>query len=211
MIKVTLFRYWRTFCLTFILFCCSACGNSTTPPSAPTNLTVSGTALNITLSWDAVPGCVYNIDRGTASAQEAVLAGSYTNSFTDNTPAPSGTTYYYFVTALDSNSNESSASNEVSVTVTAPTLTLVSHTTNSVALTWTTPPAITGVTSYNVYRSTASGAEGLPVLASPATASYTASYTDNTVANNGTTYYYRVTAVGTNGESFGSNEISVTP
>jgi fibronectin type 3 domain-containing protein len=156
-------------------------------------------------------GCVYNIYRGTASGQESVHAGSYTNSFTDvDTPAATATTYYYFVTALDSNSNESSSSNEVSVTVTAPTLTLASYTPTSAVLNWTTPSNIPGISSYNIYRSTVSGAEGLPVLASTATASYTASYTDTTVVS-GTTYYYRVTAVGTNGETIGSNEISVTP
>jgi fibronectin type 3 domain-containing protein len=206
--KVTLFRYWRAFSSMFILCCCSACGNSTTAPNAPTGLTVSGTALNINLSWTAAPGGVYyNIYRGTASGQEYGFSGSSTASFTDNTSAPSGTTYYYYVTTLDSDNIESGASNEVSVTVAAPTLTLASNTTSSISLSWTTPAAITGVTGYNIYRSTASGAE-----ASPATySSAVTSYSDTTNIVHGTKYYYRVTAIGANGESFGSNEISVTP
>ena len=205
--KPTLFRYWRAFCSMFILFCCSACGNSTSSPTAPTGLTVSGTALDITLSWNTESGNVYNIYRGTVSGQESVLAGSYSNSFIDNTPAPSGTTYYYYVTALNSDANESGASNEVSVTVTAPTLTLASNTTTSVALSWTTPSTITGITSYNIYRSTTLHGETSPATYS----SSTSSYTDTTNIVQGTTYYYRVTAIGTNGESFGSNEITVTP
>jgi fibronectin type 3 domain-containing protein len=69
-------------------------------------------------------------------------------------------------------------------------------------LSWTT---VSGAASYNIYRSIASDAEGLPVLANTTSTSYT----DNAASG---TYYYRVTAKGQNGdETLGSNEVSATP
>jgi fibronectin type 3 domain-containing protein len=70
------------------------------------------------------------------------------------------------------------------------------------ALTWTASP---GATSYNIKRSTASGAE-----VTIATGVATASYTDTALID-GTTYYYEVTALNGNGESAPSFEIFVTP
>jgi fibronectin type 3 domain-containing protein len=62
-----------------------------------------------------------------------------------------------------------------------------------------------GATSYNVYRSTTSGAEAL--LASGITGT---SYTDTGVTN-GTTYYYKVAAVNSVGTSGMSGEVGATP
>ena len=70
-----------------------------------------------------------------------------------------------------------------------------------VALTWT---ASSGATSYNVKRSTTSGAE--TTIANV----MGASFTDTNVVN-GTTYYYKVSAVNTYGESTNSLEVSATP
>lgn len=182
-------------------------GTTTTPPpGAPANLTVSSTVFQNTLTWTYVPGCTYNVYRGTASGAEIAMAGSDVTSYNDTPPVTSAaTTYYYYVTALDSNGFESSPSNEVAVV--SPALTLGAVNSTLVALSWTMPASATGITGYNVYRSTTSGAEATPALASTTTTSYS----DTTVVP-GTTYYYRVTEIGPNGEeSFGSNEISATP
>jgi glucuronoarabinoxylan endo-1,4-beta-xylanase len=72
-----------------------------------------------------------------------------------------------------------------------------------VSLSWT---ASSGATSYNVYRSTASGGPYSQIAAGIAATSYT----DGTVAND-TTYYYVVTALNTYGESAYSSEVGVTP
>lgn len=184
------------------------CGNSnTSAPSAPTGLAVSSTTVSqVNLSWTAVSGSVYIVYRGTASGAEVELpTGSTVATYTDTPPVTStATTYYYYVTAIDANRNESSASNEVAVV--SPALTLGTVASGSVALSWTVPASVSGVTGYNVYRSTASGSEATPALASPTTASYS----DATVVH-GTTYYYQVTAVGASGETLGSNEITATP
>lgn len=77
---------------------------------------------------------------------------------------------------------------------------------SEISLSW---EAVDAAEAYNVYRSTSStdGAEGNPVksgVSSP-------SYTDPTVEN-GTAYYYRITAVdGVENESDASGEVKKTP
>ena len=78
-----------------------------------------------------------------------------------------------------------------------------------VILSWNTAP---GATSYNVKRSTISGGETAIANVSEITNNWPASneYTDTGLAS-GTTYYYKVSAVNTNGVSPDSVEISATP
>jgi fibronectin type 3 domain-containing protein len=86
---------------------------------------------------------------------------------------------------------------------------------HDVILSWTASTT-TGVVGYNVYRGTASGGESTtPLNSSPVaagcTSTTTCTYTDATVVA-GTTYYYVVTAVASNGvtQSADSNEVSAT-
>ena len=76
---------------------------------------------------------------------------------------------------------------------------------NQVALTWY--PA-TWATNYNVKRSTTSGT-GFVTLPAGANVGAT-NFTDLTAAN-GTTYYYVVSGVGTNGQGANSAQVSATP
>lgn len=77
---------------------------------------------------------------------------------------------------------------------------------HTVALSWTQSVctgACGSVTGNKLYRGTATGGETLyQTFATP-----TVSYTDATVVN-GTTYYYYVTGVSAGGESTASNEVS---
>jgi fibronectin type III domain protein len=77
-----------------------------------------------------------------------------------------------------------------------------------VALSWSAPASDGGspVTGYRIYRSTSSGTETL--LASPPGTG--TSYSDASAAN-GTTYYYKVSALNAIGEGPLSNEASGTP
>jgi peptidoglycan/xylan/chitin deacetylase (PgdA/CDA1 family) len=77
----------------------------------------------------------------------------------------------------------------------------------SVGLQWSAPASDGGsaITGYDVYRGTASGGETL--LAQVGNVS---GFTDTSVAN-GTTYYYKVSAVNAVGESALSGELSATP
>ncbi len=71
-----------------------------------------------------------------------------------------------------------------------------------VILSWN---AVTGATSYNIYRSTSSGVTGSAIAMVTAT-----SYKDSTVTN-GTTYYYEVTAANSYGESAVTNQVQAIP
>lgn len=93
--------------------------------SSPTNLTATTGELQVSLSWVSVTGATsYNIKRST------ILGGPYTTiassvigtSYVD-TAVANGTTYYYIVTAIDENGNESASSNEVSATPKSGTVT----------------------------------------------------------------------------------------
>lgn len=79
---------------------------------------------------------------------------------------------------------------------------------NQVALSWTVPASNGGsaITGYKIYRSLTTGTETL--LASPAGTG--TAYTDLTAVN-GTTYFYKVSAVNAIGEGALSNETSATP
>ncbi len=71
---------------------------------------------------------------------------------------------------------------------------------------------VPGAISYNVKRSTSSGGETTISAISTANNTWPASnqFIDNAPAA-GTTYFYKVSAVNTNGESLNSPEVSVTP
>jgi predicted phage tail protein len=170
---------------------------------------------SVVLSWtqSTSPAITGNkIYRGTGSGNETLLYTSSTPivTYTDG-PFSTGTTYYYRITAVNA-TGESGYSNEVSAAVPSPptapialALTLLSAPgSHSVVLNWvqssTTSPAITG---NNVYRGTSSGGEVLVYSSnSPITTFTDGPYPD------AATYYYRVTAVNSNGESGYSNEAS---
>lgn len=117
------------------------------PPTAPQN--VAALALpggNIRITFDDVDEtgsgvASYSVERSTVSGSGYTQVGTVTDdesvdyTFTDNT-ANDGTTYYYIVTAIDANGNESVNSSEVSATSdgTAPSLQTASVNGNSLAL-----------------------------------------------------------------------------
>jgi fibronectin type 3 domain-containing protein len=183
-------------------------GTSSSTP-APTGLTATAGNAQVALQWNASSGAAsYNVYRSTASGQETLYKSGITaTSFTD-TGATNGTKYYYEITAVSPGGVESAQSSEVSATPTTgapstPTGLTATAGNAQVALRWN---ASSGATSYNVYRSTASGQETLYKSGITAT-----SFTD-TGATNGTKYYYEITAVSPGGvESAQSSEVSATP
>ncbi|MFC1934359.1 fibronectin type III domain-containing protein [Chloroflexota bacterium] len=96
------------------------------PPAAPTGLSATRGNQKITLNWDDngegdLAG--YNIYRSlTSDNYTTPLVSLWTSSDYTNTGLTAGVTYYYVVTAVDANSNESSTSNETSATPWAPWL-----------------------------------------------------------------------------------------
>lgn len=111
-------------------------------------------------------------------------------------------------TAAPSNLTNSGTAFSVTYGVPAPPQNLMATASNNqVTLSWSAPSTDGGstITGYNIYRSTSSGEETLLI-----SAGNVLTYTDSNV-NNGTTYYYEVTAVNSKGESIPSNEASATP
>jgi xyloglucan-specific exo-beta-1,4-glucanase len=170
-----------------------------TRPGVPTAMTVSAGNNQVSLSWGAVAGATsYKIYRSTTAGQQGSAVGTSSNTSFVDTTAVNGTTYLYQVTAVNAGGEGSASTQSAGVTPTAP-VTLpaapngVSATLNGgqVTVTWA---AVTGATSYNVYRSTTQGTQGASVGSTATT-----NFVDSTVVN-GTAYYYQVTAVNSAGE-----------
>jgi fibronectin type 3 domain-containing protein len=175
----------------------------------PTGLTAAPGNMKVTLTWTASPGAAsYNVYRGTSPGGEGpspLATGVTTTSFSDS-GLTDGTTYYYQVTAVNS-AGESVRSGEVSATPVAPPsaptgVTAIAGNTE-IGLNW---KASTGAVSYNIYRGTTPGGEG----ASPVATGITGTSFTDTGLTDGTTYYYKVTAVNPGGESGKSAEVSAT-
>ncbi|MEK6963266.1 MAG: fibronectin type III domain-containing protein [Nanoarchaeota archaeon] len=190
---------------------------TTTVPSAPINLVASGGANSATLSWN-VPSnnggasiTSYKVYRSTASGQESFYTSTSATSFSD-TSVSNGITYYYKVSAVNS-VGEGSLSGEASVipfatpvtTVPSAPTNLAASGTTSTTLSWNVPSNNGGmsITSYRVYRGTSSGGESLLTTTS------SNSYVDGSVSPS-TTYYYKVSAVNSVGESSLSGEAQIT-
>jgi hypothetical protein len=87
----------------------------TTPPAVPTGLTASGAKKKVNLNWNdnTEPDLAgYNVYRATAPGGPftKVNTSLVTTSAYTNTGLTSGTTYYFYVTAVDTTGNESAAS-----------------------------------------------------------------------------------------------------
>ena len=159
------------------------------------------------LTWRAVYGATsYRIYRSTAKGSGYSLLGTVTATSYTNTGAKAGTTYYYRVKAcndagLSPYSNiVSGQSKAVTPKPSAPVVKIGnSSTSGKPMLTWN---AVSGATSYKVYRATSRNGT-YSLLGTVTTTSYT-----NTGAKAGMTYYYKVKAVNSAGESAYSNVVS---
>ena len=162
-----------------------------------------------TLKWKAVTGAAkYEIYRsysrdGSYSKYSTQTSTAYTNS----SYLTSGTTYYYKVRALDANGNAGPYSAVVSVTcrlkLSAPSVTGGKDSQGRPTLKWN---AVTGAAKYEVYRSTSRSGTYTKYSTQTST-----SYTNSSYLTSGTTYYYKVRALGSDG-SYGpySSVVSVT-
>jgi uncharacterized protein (DUF1800 family)/fibronectin type 3 domain-containing protein len=178
------------------------------PVAAPQNLTATPGNGQIQLSWSAVAGAVdYRIFRATNGVFGTTpIATVATLSFL-NTGLTNGTPYSYRVAA-----HNGGGDGPLSAEVTASPLAVLAAPTNlsatagnaMVTLSWT---AVTGATSYNVYRgTTANGQSATPT----ATLLTTSAFVDSAVSN-GVTYFYKVTSVNASGEGPRSAEASASP
>ena len=185
------------------------CAASTGTLSAPTVTGGNDSQGRPTLKWKAVTGAAkYEIYRsysrdGSYSKYSTQTSTAYTNS----SYLTSGTTYYYKVRALDANGNAGPYSAVVSVTcrlkLSTPSVTGGKDSQGRPTLKWN---AVTGAAKYEVYRSTSRSGTYTKYSTQTST-----SYTNSSYLTSGTTYYYKVRALGSDG-SYGpySSVVSVT-
>ena len=177
-------------------------------PSAPVvKIGNSASSGKPQLTWRAMYGATsYRIYRSTSRGSGYSLLGTVTATSYTNTGAKAGTTYYYRVKAcndagLSPYSNVVSGQSKAVTPKPSAPVVKIGHSAASgkPMLTWN---AVSGATSYKVYRATSkSGTYSL--LGTVTATSYT-----NTGAKAGTTYWYKVKAVNSAGESAYSNIVS---
>ena len=132
-----------------------------------------------------------------------IIASTSATNYAD-TAVTNGTTYYYVVSAIDSQ-GETDNSGQVSAIpsiLAQPTNVVATAGNAQVALSWA---AVVGATSYNVKRATVSGGV-YTTNASPATTSYT----DTNVVND-TPYYYVVSAMNASSQGPNSRQAFAVP
>jgi fibronectin type 3 domain-containing protein len=182
-------------------------------PAAPTGVIAAGGTKQVTLSWGAVSTATsYNIYYGAASGVTKSNGIKIANATSPSvlTGLVDGATYYYIVSAVNSD-GEGPASVQVAATTltpvpaptapAAPTGVSAVGGANQATISW---PAVSGASSYNVYWSATSGVtktNGTKV------AGVTSPYVKTGLAA-GTTYYFIVTAVNSVGESAASPQAS---
>jgi len=179
--------------------------------TAPLSPTLSGTPGNnvVNLSWNPVANADrYVVKRSTTASGPFIdIDTNVTDSDYSDNNVTNGTTYYYVVVAVNA-IGESSPSNEVSATpenvITAPTAPVLTGSAGdqTVHLSWNSIPDV----QFIVQRSTTPDGP-FTEIANNVTGT---SFTDTTV-NNGTTYYYYVIAFNANGDVTPSNRVSLTP
>lgn len=200
----------------FLILLASAATGFAQAPSNPTGLTAAaGTGKTIRLNWTAPSGTPapngYHVYRGTGSSSlEKIttfgqVGGSVTTYLDSDAALQGGTAYRYVVrayTGTDSTSEAlSNPSNEATATPVATpgapgNLKATKITSTAITLEWS---AVTGATSYNLYRDDEILEEEISLT----------TYTDLDVEIS-TSYSYYVTANSTGGESAKSNVLTVS-
>ena len=168
-------------------------------PSAVTALPTSATAIQ--LEWEAVSGAAsYDIERSIDTVTWSAVASTDTGEQTQYTDVglSSGTTYYYrvvaFVVGQDiSTSDVVSATTTVDTSI-APEFTSATGSATSIELAWSD---VDGELGYRIERSP-DGTSGWTEIGT--TGMGVTSYTDSGLVP-ATTYYYRVVALTSGGES----------
>jgi fibronectin type 3 domain-containing protein len=181
-------------------------------PTTPSGLSATVSSGNVALSWSASTGTgtiTYSVYRSTSSGSGfSLLASGLSSSSYSDSSVTNGTTYYYEVTATNSNgmSGYSSELSKMPMDVpSGPTSLVATSSSGSVSLSWQAASGLGSIT-YNIYRSTTSGS-GYTSIASNLSA---ISYTDSSVTN-GTSYFYIVKASNAAGLGSSSSEVAITP
>jgi fibronectin type 3 domain-containing protein len=164
-----------------------------TVPSAPAGLTAGTVTSNsVNLTWTGVPGAAnYRIYAG-ADVSGMTLRGSV--STTNYTLYAEPNTAYYAAVSAENSGGESERSTEISVKTKLPAPSGVTAAplsgTTTIQISWN---VFNGASSYRIYRST-NETDGYSVIGTSSGASF-----NDTGRVQSTAYYYKVSAVGSDG------------
>jgi RHS repeat-associated protein len=186
---------------------------STNPPlPAPVVAAVAGNG-SVTLNWQAITGVVsYNVYQSTDNVNFTLLFHPTVTTYKAS-GLSNGTTYYFLVSAVNANGegneNPSVPAIPNGYGPAAPAEVRATAGNGNVTVGWN---YVSGATSYNLYRATASGQEGSGPYETNFGSDYGGGFSgfDGNVTN-GTTYFYQVTAVNGSTEGAKSAEVKVTP
>lgn len=99
----------------------SSAASATTAPAAPVGVGASGGTYIVTVSWFWVSGAsTYRVKRLSGSGGSVVATFTTSNTTYTDSGLPSGATFYYVVSAVNSSGTESPNSSQVSATTTPP-------------------------------------------------------------------------------------------
>jgi fibronectin type 3 domain-containing protein len=170
--------------------------NSLTQPATPAGASAAGVSISsIVIVWPAVTGAAsYKIYRSTVDTGTFTFAGSATRDTFSDTTRDAGTTYYYRISAVNSSgeSGQSASFNAMTFPVVPFGMSAATVSSSSIVITWQPFP---GAASYNVYRS-AVDTGTFPLAGSVATDTL-----NDTGLAAGATYYYKISAINSSGES----------
>ena len=166
-----------------------------------------------TLKWKAVTGAAkYEVYRARSMNGDYIKYSTVTGtSYTNTSYIENGNTYYYKVRALDANGTAGAWSSVVSVTyraastgtLSAPTVTGSTDSQGRPTLKWN---AVSGAAKYEIYRSYSRDGSYSKYSTQTSTA-----YTNSSYLTSGTTYYYKVRALKSDGTAGAwSSIVSVT-
>ena len=173
------------------------------PPATPANLSASdgSSAIHIEVTWTSVAGATgYRLYRGTTNIPSGAseIADLQGLSFIDS-EVDHSTSYYYFVSAYNTEAESNLSSPEVGHRLPNPPAAPASISASDgsaathVSVTW---PASANATGYKLFRGTTNVASNASQIADIAGTSF-----NDTDIDPDTTYYYFVAAYNTEGES----------
>ena len=180
-----------------------------TPLTAPTVTGGNDSQGRPTLKWDKVAGAAkYEVYRARSKDGDYIKYSTQTSTgYTNSAYLTSGSTYYYKVRALDANGTAGPWSDVVAVTcrlgLTAPAVTGGNDSQGRPTLKWN---AVTGAAKYEVYRARSKDGDYIKYSTQTSTG-----YTNSAYLTSGSTYYYKVRALKSDGTAGAwSSIVSVT-
>ena len=189
----------------------STIASATAYPTAPSLISATVNATSITINWNTGLGASkYIIQRATDNSFTQNLVSNNINeptrTFIDNGIASDGTTYYYRIYSNNVTGDSEIPSDVATALVypSAPTMLSASVAYGFIQLSWNTG---LGAQQYKIYRATSNNFASSNLIN---TLNVPALSVNNTVSNDGTTYYYWIKSSNATGDSATSTSTSAT-